>query len=279
MSETASQAIIHDLFVLCGMALVMALGVYAMLRAGEGPIWNYEGEVLSRPYGWGDGLTALILLTFFAWGSLAANQMPATPPGQTGETSISALMVGMVFMLMIAAVLLAYLRVRGLNPGELFGMRQLTIKAALFSAAGWLVLVYVVMVLSRHFLEKNIFGGSWPDDSEQDPVKTFQQAGGPALKLLLAAGAVIIAPIAEETIFRGFIYGVVKSFSERWFAAIFTSLVFAAVHQHVGSLPALFVLAMGFAMAYEATGCLLVPMFMHALFNALNLALLASGHS
>lgn len=279
MPEAATQAIIHDLFMLCGMALVMALAVYAMLRTGGGPSWNYEGEVLSRPYGWGDGVTALLLLAFFAWGSSAAGQAASSTPGEAGNTSIGPLIVGMIFMLMIAAVLLAYLRIRGLNPAELFGMRQLTMKAALFSAAGWLVLVYVAMVLSRRYLENNLFGGSWPDDSEQDPVKTFQQAGGPALKLILAAGAVIIAPIAEETIFRGFIYGVVKSYSERWFAAIFTSLVFAAVHQHVGSLPALFVLAMGFALAYEATGCLLVPMFMHALFNALNLALLAMGRS
>ncbi len=278
MSEVATQAILHDLFVLCGIALVMALGVYAMLRTGDGPSWNCEGEVLSRPYGWEDGLTAILLLTFFAWGSSAAEPVPSAP-GQAGDTSISSMMVGMVFMLMIAAVLLVYLRIRGLNPGELFGMRQLSVKVALVTAVGWLVVVYAAMALSRIFLEEKLFGGNWPDNSTQDPVKIFQQAGGPMFKLLLAAGAVVIAPIAEETIFRGFIYGVVKSFSDRWFAAIFTSLVFACVHQHIGSLPALFVLAMGFSMAYEATGCLLVPMCMHALFNALNLALIASGHS
>lgn len=279
MSEAATLAIIRDLFVLSGMALVIALAVYAMLRAGGGPAWNYEGEVLSRPYGWEDGLMAVLLLAFFGWSSSAADPVPASAPGHTGDTSIGPLMMGMVFMLLIAAVVLVFLRMRGQSPGELFGIRQLTVKAAICTAVGWLVVVYVAIALSRYLIEEKLFGGNWPDTSTQDPVKTFQQAGGPAIKLLLAVGAVIIAPIAEETIFRGFFYGVVKSFSDRWFAAIFTSLIFAGVHQHVGSLPALFVLAMGFALAYEATGCLLVPMCMHALFNALNLAILASGRS
>ena len=40
-----------------------------------------------------------------------------------------------------------------------------------------------------------------------------------------------------------------------------------------------FTLAMGFAIAYEATGCLLVPMTMHAMFNGINVILLAFlGH-
>ncbi len=278
MSEAATLAIIRDVFVISGVALIMALGAYALLRAGGGPSWNYQGEVLSRPYGWEDGVTVFLVLAFFAWSSSGSEPMPSTA-GQSSNPSVAPLMIGMVFMLMIAAVLLAYLRIRGLNPGELFGMRQLSVKAALCTGAGWLVVVYAAIALSRVYLETRLFGGNWPDNSTQDPVKTFQQAGGPAIKLLLAAGAVIIAPIAEETIFRGLIYGVVKSFSDRWFSAIFTSLVFAGVHQHVGSLPALFVLAMGFALAYEATGCLLVPMCMHALFNALNLFLLAMSHT
>ena len=52
------------------------------------------------------------------------------------------------------------------------------------------------------------------------------------------------------------------------FAAIFTSLIFACVHRYVGGLVPLFVLSMGFAVAYEMTGCLLVPIIMHAFFNA-----------
>jgi membrane protease YdiL (CAAX protease family) len=49
------------------------------------------------------------------------------------------------------------------------------------------------------------------------------------------------------------------------------SLLFALVHHHVGSLVPLFVLALGLTTAYEATGCLLVPVFMHAIFNGLNI--------
>lgn len=277
MSEAATLAIIRDLFVLAGIALVMALAVYAALRAGGGPAWNYEGEVLSRPYGWEDGVTAILIISFFVWSSSAQSPAPAAGPSQSDATTTGPLIVGIVFMLMLAGLLLTFLRVRGLNPAELFGMRQMTVKDSLFTAVGWLMLVYVLMVLTHYLIEKKLFDGIWPDNSTQDSVKTFQQAGGLSVKLLLAVSAVIIAPIAEEIIFRGYIYGVVKSFSDRWFAAIFSALIFAAVHQHIGSLPALFVLALGLAMAYEATGCLLVPMCMHALFNGYNVAHILAG--
>ncbi len=91
----------------------------------------------------------------------------------------------------------------------------------------------------------------------------------------MGVSAVIVAPVVEETLFRGFIYAVTKRLTDRWFSACFTSLMFALVHHHVGSIVPLFVLAMGFTLAYEASGCLLVPIFMHALFNAFNLALLS----
>ena len=94
-------------------------------------------------------------------------------------------------------------------------------------------------------------------------------------KFLLGAAAVFVAPVAEEVIFRGFLYGVTKRFSDRWFATLFTSLFFACVHRHVGSVVPLFTLAIGFSMAYEATGCLMVPMAMHAMFNGINLLLLS----
>ena len=47
--------------------------------------------------------------------------------------------------------------------------------------------------------------------------------------------------------------------------------MFAIVHMHVGSLLPLWMLAVLFCLAYEITGCLLVPMLLHAIFNAVSI--------
>jgi membrane protease YdiL (CAAX protease family) len=180
----------------------------------------------------------------------------------------------MIFMLVIALTILAFMRMRGLSPGEMFGIRQLPVKRAILLGAAALALTYPAMIVVRNLTQEFLFHGIWPDDSLQETIEAFQSTGGLFFKLMLGAAAVVIAPVAEETIFRGFLYGTTKRFSDRWFAAIFTSLVFACVHRHVGSAVPLFTLAMGFAIAYEVSGCLLVPIAMHALFNLLNLVLL-----
>ncbi len=277
MSEAATLEIIRDLFGIAGMALVIGLGLYAFIRAGGGPQWNCDGNVLARPYDQPDGIAALLLIAFFIFSTTAGSSHPETTEHtgvHSGDNPATALLIGMVFMLAIALTILAYMRLRGQEPGEMFGIRQLPpLRAALFGASS-LALVYIAMLGARYLVQEIVFHGNWPDNSAQEPIEIFQKSGGIFYKLMLGLAAVVIAPVAEETIFRGFLYGVTKRFSDRWFAAIFTSLLFACVHGHIGSAVPLFTLAMGFSIAYEVTGCLLVPIAMHALFNAFNLAML-----
>jgi len=277
MSEAVTLEIIRDLFGIAGLALAIGIGFYAVMRTGGGPQWNCDGNVLSRPYGKADGIVGLLLLAFFVSSSTAVvtSLEPGQPAGaQGGEAPEAALLIGMVFMLVIALLLLAWMRMRRLEPGEMFGIRQLPLGRAVLFGASSLALVYAAMLVVRYLVQELLFHGSWPDDSSQEPIEAFQASGGTFFKLILGVAAVVIAPVAEETIFRGFLYGVTKRFSDRWFAAIFTSLVFACVHRHIGSTVPLFTLAMGFSIAYEVTGCLVVPIAMHSLFNLLNLALL-----
>jgi membrane protease YdiL (CAAX protease family) len=89
----------------------------------------------------------------------------------------------------------------------------------------------------------------------------------------------VVAPVAEETIFRGYIYGVLKRYTGGLTAGVISAGMFAAMHLSVSSLPALFVLALCFTLAYEATGSLLVNILMHALFNlSMFLVLLGIAH-
>jgi len=64
----------------------------------------------------------------------------------------------------------------------------------------------------------------------------------------------------------------VRSYLGRpWPAILLTSVLFATVHGNVTHWPALFVLSLGLGYAYEKSGSLLRPLFMHAMFNGISI--------
>ena len=80
--------------------------------------------------------------------------------------------------------------------------------------------------------------------------------------------AIIVAPVAEEVIFRGYFYGVIRRYGGRIPAILTSSLLFAAIHVHLPSVPGLILLATILCLLYERTGSLWAPITMHAAFNA-----------
>jgi membrane protease YdiL (CAAX protease family) len=109
---------------------------------------------------------------------------------------------------------------------------------------------------------------------------------------------VVIAPVAEEFIFRGMLYPFVKQFrwpaltrlvrhlgwpELAWFlrqrawrllAWLGISFLFALIHWDAVAFAPLFLLALILTWLYERSGSLLAPITAHALFNAVNLILL-----
>ncbi|HRT04688.1 MAG TPA: CPBP family intramembrane metalloprotease [Kiritimatiellia bacterium] len=87
--------------------------------------------------------------------------------------------------------------------------------------------------------------------------------------------AVVVAPVAEEALFRGLLLPLLVRHAGAVAGVALTALGFAALHG-LESLPALAVFSVALSLAYARTGTLLVPMAMHAFFNAANLALVAA---
>lgn len=85
--------------------------------------------------------------------------------------------------------------------------------------------------------------------------------------------AVGIAPVLEEFLFRGVLFSVALKGRTFLFAALMTSLYFALMHMHGPSLLSLLVLSVGFSAGYAATGSILTPIVMHAVFNLTGLLL------
>lgn len=276
MNASATHGVLQDVFLLAGLTLLVGVIVYAAIRSQTDQAWNFEGNVLTRPYGVPDALVALGVVVLFGWTALQMDnpEKVASAASQALSPALE-LTAGVSMLMFFGILLLLYMHIcREMNPAEMFGLRTVSLPVALGVAALSVLAVWAVIIVVINVLKEHAFGGAWPDESAQKTVETFRTSGSVFYKFLLGMTAVIIAPLTEEIIFRGFLYGVVKRFTDRWFSTFFSALFFAAVHQHVGGLFPLFVLAIGLAIAYETTGCLLVPIFMHAIFNGFSIGAL-----
>ncbi|MEO8061802.1 MAG: type II CAAX endopeptidase family protein [Pseudomonadota bacterium] len=78
--------------------------------------------------------------------------------------------------------------------------------------------------------------------------------------------ALLAAPVFEEFIFRGLIFGGLRRSFGFWPAALAGAGIFAIIHPPISVLP-VFVLGLATAYSYERTRGLLAPMLAHAVYN------------
>jgi len=96
--------------------------------------------------------------------------------------------------------------------------------------------------------------------------------------------AVAVAPIFEEVLFRGLFQTMVRSILIRhnmatstrpdrsaWLAILAGAALFAMVHADIAHWPALAVLGVCLGYAYEKSGSLFRPIFIHVMFNAVTI--------
>jgi len=87
------------------------------------------------------------------------------------------------------------------------------------------------------------------------------------LPLVLLSG-VIIAPIAEEIVFRGYFYKAFRDRFKPWYAIVMSAALFSAIHLEPLAAVQLFVIGVVLAYVYEKTDNLMAPIALHVLNNA-----------
>ncbi|MCL4489042.1 MAG: CPBP family intramembrane metalloprotease [Chloroflexi bacterium] len=91
--------------------------------------------------------------------------------------------------------------------------------------------------------------------------------------------AAVIAPIAEETFFRGFMYGGLRKRIGVVGAMLVSTIFFTALHLSADLFVPIFFLGLFLAWLYEYTGSLFPGMLLHAANNAISLILLYVAQS
>jgi len=127
----------------------------------------------------------------------------------------------------------------------------------------------LLMVLITTFFGKLIWGHQYQiqQHEELELITTHPQL---PLRIMIFIVAVLMAPVLEEMIFRGLFQTMIRSFlAKPWLSILISSTIFATIHSQPAHWPVLFVLAICLGYAYEKSGSLLRPIFIHALFNAI----------
>jgi membrane protease YdiL (CAAX protease family) len=166
-----------------------------------------------------------------------------------------------------------FLRRHQVNWRDALGLRESRLPRALFTA---LLTVFVVLPVAWWLQQASVFAlekiGWQPE--EETAVMLLSVAKSWWSRVYLGAFAVVIAPVAEEFIFRGVLYPFVKQLGYPGFAWIGVNFLFALIHMDAAALVPLFVLALALTWLYERTDNLLAPILAHSLFNVANLVVL-----
>ena len=230
-----------------------------------------KGRVPIRGFGLPDIIGVSLLFGFYA-GLFQLSRFEAVDAEPGGA---EALVLGLIFNLLLQFLQIAFVLLilfRRVNLVEAFGLRwRATWWKVIYAPA--VVFVMWAFMIGLDFVGYNEWLGQFIEgDGIQEGVKLLQETTDPLVFILMGVVACIGAPLAEEVVFRGYIYTMVKRMAGLPLAVILSGLLFGAVHMNLVALLPLTVLGIILALSYEYTGSLWAPIAIHFCFNAATVA-------
>jgi membrane protease YdiL (CAAX protease family) len=215
-----------------------------------------------------------IALSFFFCGLTAELLRRAGVAGFNDTDNAGLVLAGTLsFHGAVIALGIIFLKLNAVDWRDVAGLRDSGWQRHLLLAAGMLAVVLPLMLGLKYLSETVLQKMGWPV-REQDAVAMFSNVKSTWLRVYLGLFAIVLAPVAEEFFFRGFLFSAAKKLGRPKFAWIGVSLLFALIHHNAPTFAPLFVFAIALTWLCQKTGNLLAPIAAHALFNATNLAVL-----
>ena len=278
--EQFSTNVLLDILAFCFISIAIAIPLYSYLRKTYPELaWNHHGNVRPSSFEKIDLIGIFAASLLFTLSLVQLLFKSELDPSQLNTlSSTQKFTAGFISQALPVGIACAFLIPR-MNVLETFGLTHPPIKRIIITSLLGLMSIYVFVgissILITPLLENNL-----GKQELQAPVQMIIEARQKdhTLLALLAILAVIVAPLCEEFVFRGYIYGTLKRFSCRFFAAIISALFFAVVHSSLWSLTPLFIVGFCLAVIYEKSGSLWAPILTHALFNAITTSYLIFFH-
>jgi len=205
-----------------------------------------------------------VALIFSAFSLLVVSSLSA-PASPDRKLAVPDLVMNIGFQITIAGLVLAYMTRRA-TAADWLGLRWPAWPRVLYIAPASVMgmwLVFGVLQACGYMQWMESLGA----ETVQDSVRLLQTTEDPAVLWLMALAAVIVAPLCEELLFRGYLYPVAKKFTGPWLAACSSALFFAAAHGNLSALLPLFLFGLLLVWIYEKTGSLWAPIAVHFCFN------------
>lgn len=150
----------------------------------------------------------------------------------------------------------------------------------------WLIAYPIVLLLSQIviFILGEIYGLSLVDQLAVRQIRDVLKE--PVLLFSTLLAVLIVVPILEELLFRGFLQGALRNFFGPLNAIVICSLIFAAFHfslsQGINNLTivgSLFILSLFLGYLKERQANLFAPIALHMTFNAISVAMILAQFS
>lgn len=253
-----------------GMALVLVAAALLVLGLvlvlGGLGFYVLAPGFMRPPAAWhGVGSHRLVIATTILI-VLLANAGPVAYTAVVGAGGLCSVTGFMTAALSVDLVLLAITYFRFIRPGVLtvadLGLDRA--RLARHVGIGLLVGVGVLVVSAVIQGAMRALGVQQTQLASLECVREFPVAG--FLGVVLAGG--VLAPIAEELFFRGFVFRSYSLTRSPLVAYGVTSLLFATLHLNLPALLPILVLSLVFCYAYRRTGSIIPSMVGHALNNS-----------
>ena len=178
--------------------------------------------------------------------------------------------VGLTVFLVAGLVVAAATFRHGLSRGFGLSLRHWICDLARAVVA---YLAVLPVCIGLHLLSTHLFM-VYDLTTKTHPILTYMSDFSTPWRLLAVFQAVILVPLAEEVFFRGLLQSFFRQiFGSPIIAILLAAPIFAAMHTNQPqAIPSLLALALVLGYNYERTGRLTSPILIHAIFNAVNLA-------
>ncbi len=273
--EIFTNNILLDVLLLCFISIAIAIPLFSFTSKGyPQEAILHHGNVPTSTFTHLDILGVFLATLLFTANVIAFAIDPSLAETTPKADNVTMLIGGLISQLIPVSIACAFLLPR-MNVGEIFGLSRPDSGKVILTGVLGLIVIYAcnlaIQPVITPFLENNL-----GKQELQTPVQMILDAreNNPTMLIILAFLAVIVAPICEEFVFRGYLYGTLKRFSCRSFAVIISALFFAVVHANIWALVPLFIVGIALAIIYEISGSLWASILTHMLFNGVTTALL-----
>lgn len=205
------------------------------------------------------GVTTFVLFLLYAWFNVRAR----------GATSQA---IGILQEGAIAGVVLWWIRTVRPAPISVFGLPRRPWREARLGAGFGLLVLFASATVTAAVRSVWIAFAHHPPHV---PARIATHASVLTI-VLFGFASVVLAPVAEELLFRGFIYRTLRQRYGMTVGMLLSSGVFALVHIYPPVLPGLFVSGILLAVAYERRKSLLVNIVAHAINNLIAFVLIVT---